>query len=291
MTDSKELVELAKRGGLEMTQGSSVGTSPASRLRGDSVASVGLEFEHLMDLDAGLSGVPVVFDGPSPRRRTGSAGSASDGLGPAFAMDFEDPEGAESASRGAAAPSRHRRASSPGEQVVGGLFFDFEAVRTESRDRDARRMTWSRRWRPRDASSRRWRRHDHTSVDASRESAETSESPRNGLKIDKETTHRHHSWTRRRTTHPNHKRTAPRAAQARSSAATTTTPTASRRRRCGGARGPRGGRRLHYRSRPMRGRWLVLHRWLVPFLRLYRCRMFHRWIASCGGRLRRMMPS
>ena len=94
MTDSKELVELAKRGGLEMTQGSSVGTSPASaRLRGDSVASVGLEFEHLMDLDAGLSGVPVVFDGPSPRRRTGSAGSASDGLGPAFAMDFEDPEG------------------------------------------------------------------------------------------------------------------------------------------------------------------------------------------------------
>ena len=95
MTDSKELVELAKRGGLEMTQGSSVGTSPASaRLRGDSVASVGLEFEHLMDLDAGLSGVPVVFDGPSPRRRTGSAGSASDGLGPAFAMDFEDPGGA-----------------------------------------------------------------------------------------------------------------------------------------------------------------------------------------------------
>ena len=99
MTDSKELVELAKRGGLEMTQGSSVGTSPASaRLRGDSVASVGLEFEHLMDLDAGLSGVPVVFDGPSPRRRTGSAGSASDGLGPAFAMDFEDPEGAAAAS-------------------------------------------------------------------------------------------------------------------------------------------------------------------------------------------------
>ncbi len=99
MTDSKELVELAKRGGLEMTQGSSVGTSPASaRLRGDSVASVGLEFEHLMDLDAGLSGVPVVFDGPSPRRRTGSAGSASDGLGPAFAMDFEDPEGADAAS-------------------------------------------------------------------------------------------------------------------------------------------------------------------------------------------------
>ena len=28
-------------------------------------------------------------------------------------------------------PSRHRRASSPGEQAVGGLFSDFEAVRTE----------------------------------------------------------------------------------------------------------------------------------------------------------------
>ena len=36
-----------------------------------------------------------------------------------------------SASRGAAAPSRHRCASSPGEEVVGGLFFDFEAVRTD----------------------------------------------------------------------------------------------------------------------------------------------------------------
>ena len=36
-----------------------------------------------------------------------------------------------SASRGAAAPSRHRRASSPGEDVVAGFFFDFEAVRTE----------------------------------------------------------------------------------------------------------------------------------------------------------------
>ena len=36
------------------------------------------------------------------------------------------------ASRGAAAPSRHRRASSPGEEVVGGFSFDFEAVRTES---------------------------------------------------------------------------------------------------------------------------------------------------------------
>ena len=40
-----------------------------------------------------------------------------------------------SASRGAAAPSRHRRVSSLGEEVVGGFFSDFEAVRTESRPR------------------------------------------------------------------------------------------------------------------------------------------------------------
>ena len=37
-----------------------------------------------------------------------------------------------SASRGAAAPSRHRRASSPGEEVVGGLFFYFERVSARS---------------------------------------------------------------------------------------------------------------------------------------------------------------
>ena len=35
-----------------------------------------------------------------------------------------------SASRGAAAPSRHRRASSLGEEVVGGFFSDFEAIQT-----------------------------------------------------------------------------------------------------------------------------------------------------------------
>ena len=44
-----------------------------------------------------------------------------------------------SASRGAAAPSRHRRASSPGMMEVGGFFSEFEAVRTESSDRDAPR--------------------------------------------------------------------------------------------------------------------------------------------------------
>ncbi len=38
-------------------------------------------------------------------------------------------------SRRPAADSRHRRASSPGEQVVGGLFFDFEAIRTRDAPR------------------------------------------------------------------------------------------------------------------------------------------------------------
>ena len=44
-----------------------------------------------------------------------------------------------SASRGAVVPSRHRRDSSPSDEAVGGFFFDFEAVRTASRDRDAPR--------------------------------------------------------------------------------------------------------------------------------------------------------
>ena len=48
-----------------------------------------------------------------------------------------------SAFRGVAGPSRHRRASSPGEEGVGGLFVEFEAIRTGSSDHDAPRMTWS----------------------------------------------------------------------------------------------------------------------------------------------------
>ena len=36
-----------------------------------------------------------------------------------------------SASRRVEAPSRHLHESSPGEEVVGGLFFDFEGVRTD----------------------------------------------------------------------------------------------------------------------------------------------------------------
>ena len=44
-----------------------------------------------------------------------------------------------SASRGAAAPSRHRRDSCPSHDAVGGFFFEFEAIRTDSSDRDAPR--------------------------------------------------------------------------------------------------------------------------------------------------------
>ena len=43
----------------------------------------------------------------------------------------------------AVSKSRHRCASSPSDEVAGGLSFDFEAVRTESRDHDAPRMTLS----------------------------------------------------------------------------------------------------------------------------------------------------
>jgi hypothetical protein len=50
-------------------------------------------------------------------------------------------EGAISASRGAAVPSRHRRDSCPSHNEVGGFFFDFEAIRTESSDRDAPRRS------------------------------------------------------------------------------------------------------------------------------------------------------
>ena len=45
--------------------------------------------------------------------------------------------GAISASRGAAAPSRNRCASCPSDEVVGGFFFDFGAIRTVSSEYDA----------------------------------------------------------------------------------------------------------------------------------------------------------
>jgi len=47
--------------------------------------------------------------------------------------DHFDLSGTISASRGAAVPSLHSNASSPGMMKVGGFFFDFEAIRTESR--------------------------------------------------------------------------------------------------------------------------------------------------------------
>ena len=47
--------------------------------------------------------------------------------------------GADPVSRGAAALSRHRRDSCPSHHEVGGFFFDSEAIRTASRDRDAPR--------------------------------------------------------------------------------------------------------------------------------------------------------
>ena len=46
-----------------------------------------------------------------------------------------------SASRCVETPSRHRRDSCPSDEVVGGLFFEFEAVRTASSDRDAPRRS------------------------------------------------------------------------------------------------------------------------------------------------------
>ena len=58
-------------------------------------------------------------------------------VGTSLIMAF--PMCAISASRRVEAPSRHRRDSSLGEEVVGGFFFEFEAVRTASRDRDAPR--------------------------------------------------------------------------------------------------------------------------------------------------------
>ena len=53
--------------------------------------------------------------------------------------DHFDLSGAISASRGAAVPSLHSNASYPGMMDVGGFFFDFEAVRTASRDHGAPR--------------------------------------------------------------------------------------------------------------------------------------------------------
>ena len=53
--------------------------------------------------------------------------------GETFFGVYDGHSGAISASRGAAVPSRHRSASSPGEEVVGGFFFDFEAIHAPRR--------------------------------------------------------------------------------------------------------------------------------------------------------------
>ena len=58
-----------------------------------------------------------------------------------------------SASRGAAVPSRNRRDSSPGEEVVGGLFCDSGPYRTTSGPRGMSESTRSRRWRLRDRAA------------------------------------------------------------------------------------------------------------------------------------------
>ena len=50
-------------------------------------------------------------------------------------------DGAISASRRVETPSRHRRDSCPSDEVVGGFFFEFEANRAESSDRDAPRCS------------------------------------------------------------------------------------------------------------------------------------------------------
>ena len=49
------------------------------------------------------------------------------------------PKGAISASRRVEAPSLPQYDSCPGEDALAGFFFEFEAVRTESSDRDAPR--------------------------------------------------------------------------------------------------------------------------------------------------------
>ena len=58
---------------------------------------------------------------------------------------------------GAAVPSRHRRDSFPSDEVVGGFFFDFEVIRTASRDAalDASTRRSSRRCKSRPTSTRR----------------------------------------------------------------------------------------------------------------------------------------
>ena len=70
-------------------------------------------------------------------------GARRRGVGHVRRRGAHEQRGQISASRGAAVPSRHRRDSCPSDEVVGGFFFEFEAVRTESSDRDAPRRSRS----------------------------------------------------------------------------------------------------------------------------------------------------
>ena len=62
-------------------------------------------------------------------RASGQTDAVADAFGP-VRRSISANTGAISASRGAAAPSRHRCDSCPSHDDVGGFFFDFEAVRS-----------------------------------------------------------------------------------------------------------------------------------------------------------------
>ena len=61
--------------------------------------------------------------------------------GETTAMKRAIDSGAFAVSRGAAAPSRHRRDSRSSDEVVGGLFFDFEPFRIVTRCRTQARTS------------------------------------------------------------------------------------------------------------------------------------------------------
>ena len=83
------------------------------------------------------------FGAPVPESvRLKRGGNETLAVCPGCAMTEDLQVGLISASRGAAAPSRHRRDSCPSDEVVGGLFFEFEAVRTASSEYDAPRRRW-----------------------------------------------------------------------------------------------------------------------------------------------------
>ena len=81
-------------------------------------------FERVLEVEGGRRGARETVYGRVPGA---AAGERLSGRGP----DLEGCVAAFWRHRGVVAPSRHRRASSAGEKVVGGLFFDFEAVWTD----------------------------------------------------------------------------------------------------------------------------------------------------------------